>query len=232
MEIPLFLAMTAGEVLSAEVLPRPLAWMACHFSCYGTGLSNLPRQLPPGSMLMLNDRTPEGGHDPALVAQQLCNTARQLECDSILLDFQREDCEEVRAIISAILEHSPCPVGVSTLYAEGFDCPVLVPPVPPHIPLEKALYPWNGRELWLEITTEGTEITVTSEGSRYAPLPFYKPPEKAHREDSLYCHYETTVSESEIRFRLGRTKADLEGLLTAATEYGATKGVGLWQEMR
>lgn len=231
MEIPLFLAMTAGEVQGQQVLPRPLAWMACHFSCYGTGLSNLPRELPAGSMLMLNDRTPVCGHDPDLVAQRLWDTAQRLDCDSILLDFQRPDCNETPAIIEAILAAPPCPVGVSSLYAQGFHCPVLVPPVPPHIPLDDTLSPWKGRELWLEISTEGTEITVTTEGSHYAPLPFYTPPENAHREPELHCHYEITVSETEIRFRLGRTEADLEGLLSAAKSYGVTKGVGLWLEL-
>lgn len=79
MEIPLFLAMTAAEFRIAAEIPAHPAWMACHFSAYGTGISNLPRELPAGAMLMLNDRTPICGHDPEDVAKPLCDTAQRLE---------------------------------------------------------------------------------------------------------------------------------------------------------
>ena len=232
MEIPLFLAMTAGEFRRAEQLPEHPAWMACHFSAYGTGLSNLPGKLPAGSMLMLNDRTPISGHAPELVAQQLCAAAEAFSCDCILLDFQRGGSTELAPVITTVLEKAPCPVGVSSLYAGDFNCPVLLPPVPPHVPLADALAPWQDRELWLEVTAEGTEITVTPEGSRYTPLPFYLPPETAHREEELHCHYEITVAENKISFRLGRTEADQNALLAAAHACQITRGVGLWQEYR
>ena len=45
MGLPLYLAMTAAELSAAEALPRKMAYMACHFSLYGTGLSNIPEQL-------------------------------------------------------------------------------------------------------------------------------------------------------------------------------------------
>ena len=88
MEIPLFLAMTAAELRGAASMPSHPAWMACHFSCYGTGISNVPKRLPAGSMLMLNDRTPMCGHDPELVARMLCDAAEEFQCDSILLDLE------------------------------------------------------------------------------------------------------------------------------------------------
>ena len=71
MAIPLYLAMTAREFRICKTVPANMAWMACHFSPYGTGLSNLPTSLPPGSMIILNDRTPICGHDPELIAAQL-----------------------------------------------------------------------------------------------------------------------------------------------------------------
>lgn len=232
MEIPVFLAMTAGEVLAAEALPQRLAWMACHFSAYGTGLSNLPKSLPEGSMLMLNDRTPVCGHDPQLVAKMLCDTAERFRCDSILLDFQRQDCPEADNIIEAVLKQASRPVGVTTGYAKDFDCPVLLPPVAPHVPLSEPLAPWKGREIWLELAAEGTQITVTTEGSQYTPLPFCEPPETAHKEEALHCHYEITVEEDRILFQLGRTEEDLTSLLKEAKEYSVTRAVGLWQELR
>ena len=64
MAIAPFLAMTGAEMRNNSVLPDKIAWMACHFSPYGTGLSNLPKNLPAGSLLMVDDITPPHGHDP------------------------------------------------------------------------------------------------------------------------------------------------------------------------
>ena len=72
-----YLAMTAGEMSGSEFFSFPVAWMACHFSPYGTGITNRPRALPPGSMLILNDRMPVCGHDPERVARQLEETAQR-----------------------------------------------------------------------------------------------------------------------------------------------------------
>ncbi len=232
MEIPVFLAMTAGEVAQAEELPERLAWMACHFSAYGTGISNIPKALPPGSMLMLNDRTPVCGHAPDAVAKALCEAAERLQCDCILLDLQRPEQEGLLPIIRAVLDRASCPVGVSALYAEDLDCPVLVPPVAPYQPLKKALTPWAGRELWLELSTQGTQITVTQEGSYYAPLPFYEPPEKGHYDQELCCHYEIQPEEKEVRFLLGRTETDLQTLLEKAKAFNVTHSIRLWQEFK
>lgn len=232
MEIPLFLAMTAAEFRGAEVMPPHFGWMACHFSSYGVGLSNVPTALPPGGMLMLNDRTPIGGHDPETVAKTLCDAAQALECDCILLDFQREGYEELTCIAGAVLKQASCPVGISALYADGFDCPVLVPPIPPYVPPEEALSHWDGRELWLEVSTEGTRIAVTEQGSRYAPLDHYVPGEKTHFDPTLHCHYGITVEEEQILFDIGRTEEDLTSLLKAVKSLGVSRAIGLWQEIR
>ena len=52
MAITPFLAMTAAEIEHSTPLPPNVAWMACHFSPYGAGLSNLPKNLPAGSLLI------------------------------------------------------------------------------------------------------------------------------------------------------------------------------------
>lgn len=230
MEIPLFLAMTAAEFLGAEVLPDYPAWMACHFSSYGTGISNLPKTLPPGAMLMLNDRTPICGHDPETVAKSLCDAAQRLECRCILLDFQREGYEELRSVIGAVLKLARCPVGVSSLYAAEFDCPVLVPPIPPHLLPEDAVAPWKGRELWLEVSSEGTVICVTPDGSHYTSLPYYCPKHTDHYDKELHCHYSIIVEENQIVFQLGRSEDDQRSLVKAAEEFGVTQVLRLWQE--
>ena len=230
MEIPLYLALTAAEFQAANVFPNPLAWMACHFSSYGTGLSNVPNTLPPGSMLMLNDRTPIGGHDPQLVAQTLCKAAKELKCDRILLDFQRPEYPEIPEVIEAVLKQADCPVGVSSLYADGFDCAVLIPPIAPHTLPKDALTPWKDRELWLELSNTETEIKVTKDGSQYTPLPRDPQEPKDHQEPELFCHYRILVEDDQVLFQLGRTKEDQEALLAAVQELGVSCAVGLWQE--
>jgi hypothetical protein len=89
MVLPRYLAQTREEFAVCPSLPEHPAWMACHFSPYGTGLSNLPEALPKGSLLILNDRTPVFGHDPLQVAAQLEESVVRLECSGILLDFSQ-----------------------------------------------------------------------------------------------------------------------------------------------
>ena len=230
MEIPLFLAMTAGEMLCAEELPPHPAWMACHFSPYGTGLSNLPQALPEGAMLILNDRFPPDWHDPEQSAQMLVQAAQELKCSCILLDFQRQGHDKTASVVEAVLKKADCPVGVSSCYGDDRSCPVLLPPVPPHLALEEVVSTWKNRELWLEVSPEGTQITVTPQGSRYTALAHYRPGENAHPEERLCCHYEIQVSDEQIDFFLGRTPEDQAALLAQAKELGVRKAVGLWQE--
>jgi hypothetical protein len=134
-------------------------------------------------------------------------------------------------MIEAILKQANCPVGVSARYAAGFDCPVLVPPIMPHILPEAFLSPWTGRELWLELSAEGTEIKVTAEGSKYSPLPHFPLETAIHSEPELHCHYRITVQEDQVLFHLGRTQEDQTALLNAAASLGATCALALWQEM-
>ena len=117
MDFPGFLAITASEMSVCRALPPRIAYMSCHFSPYGRGLSGVPRTLPPGSVLMLTDRTPIAGHDPALVAAQLEEAARRLDCAALVLDLQRES-GEAQPIVDAVTALS-CPVAVTERYAGG-----------------------------------------------------------------------------------------------------------------
>ena len=56
MALPLYLAQTALE-MGGNSLPGRLAYMACHFSPGGQGLSNVPELLPSGAILILDDST-------------------------------------------------------------------------------------------------------------------------------------------------------------------------------
>lgn len=231
MAIRPFLAMTAAEMKNISSFPGEVAWMACHFSPYGLGLSNLPGSLPPGSLLILNDRTPIHGHDPRLIAQQLGECAAHLGCCGVLLDFQRSKEAETAELVKILSDALPCPVGVSEMYAEGVDCPVFLSPVPPSVALQSHLAPWKGREIWLETAMEGEIITLTEQGAEVTPLPCFEKKFDGFAEDKLHCHYQIQFEDDSARFTLWRTREDLEGLLNEGAQCGITAAVGLYQEL-
>ena len=228
MVLPLYLAMTAAEIRANTDFPPNIGYMACHFSPYGTGLSNCPAHLPEGSMLILNDRTPIHGHDHGLIADQLTELVEKLKCDSVLLDFQRADVPELSLLAQKLSAALPCPVGVSDLYAENLDCSVFLPPVMPDTLLSEHLVPWKGRDIWLDISTEGLEITLTEKGASTVSLPRQILP-ACHGDSTLHCHYRIDVGEN-IRFTLFRTEQDVKDLLVAAKHLGISRAVGLYQE--
>ncbi len=230
MAIDCYLAMTAAEIASTPVLPDRLAYMACHFSPYSTGLSSLPRQLPPGSMLLLTDRTPICRHDPELIARQLSHFARANRCHSILLDFQRSGCEETAQLVRYLTGALPCPAAVTQLYAGELDCPVLLPPAPLDTPLEAYLAPWRGRDIWLEGALDSLCITVTQAGAAFSPASFQEEP-FPHRDEKLHCHYRTEIHTDRAVYTLQRTLEDLPPLLKEAEGLGVSLMVGLYQEL-
>lgn len=230
MAIQPFLAMTAAEIAGKERLPNKTAWMACHFSPYGLGLSNLPRTLPPGSLLMVDDITPPRSHDPHLVLDQLSRCSEALSVSGILLDFQRPGLEEAAAHTEVLTAGLPCPIAVSHLYAEGGTFPVFLPPVPPAETPENHFSPWKGREIWLELALDAIEITVTESGSAFLPLPSLSPAEPEFFDETLLCRYHCDVQEDAVRFTLRRDAKDMERLLAETEKFGVTRTVGLYQE--
>lgn len=226
-----FLAMTASEMRNHTVLPPKIAWMACHFSPYGLGLSNLPQTLPPGSLLMVDDITPPHGHDSVLIAEQLSLCAEKLQCSGILLDFQRPDCPETAALAKHLAEALPCPTAVSEGYAGDLDCPVFLSPVPPSAVPEDYFAPWQGREIWLEISLCGEILTLTDQGCEVAPLPFPDPNREGFSDSNLHCHYTIETKENSAVFTLWRNWEDIQELLEEAETLGMTTAVGLFQEL-
>lgn len=231
MALPLYLALTAAEFQKCSRLPEYSAWMACHYSSYAPGLSNIPKQLPKNAMLTLNDRTPAQGHDPALILRQVTELAGILHYKYILLDFQRPDSQENRDVVQALLAEQPCPIGVPPLYANGLDCPVFLPPLPPHVPMGDYLSPWQGREIWLETALDAEIITVTESGSSVSSLSSAEVPENSQADPALHCHYHIRTYDDRIEFSLWRTRDDLTDLLQEAESTGVTLAVGLWQEL-
>lgn len=231
MAIRQYLAMTASEIAANSPLPPQIAWMACHFSPYGTGLSNCPNRLPPGSLLILNDRTPIHLHDPLRIACQLNDLARWLSCAGILLDFQRPGCEETARLSTFLSDTLPFPVVVSSLYARYTDSPVFLPSPPCHIPLEKYIAPWRGREIWLELALDCQELLLTAQGCQIHSIPHQEVSDSFHTDEWLHCRYRSQVTPSEAKFTLLRTRENLAGLVSHAEKLGVTTTVGLYQEL-
>jgi len=229
MALPLYLAMTAAELSCAPAIPECYAYMACHFSSYGTGLSNIPRSMPKDSLLIVNDRTPVQGHDPKQIADQLLQAAEDWELSGILLDFQRPDDPLTTRITEEILSNLPCPVGISPQYQKP-DCPVFLPPPPPDIPLSQYISDFQGRQIWLEAAMDSKALVISENGCRECTPPLMLAPCK-HRDTRLHCSYDITVQPDHVQFSLHRTAEDLRELLEEAEELGITKAIGLYQEL-
>ena len=230
MALPRYLAMTAAEI-SAFPPDGPIAYMACQFSPYTEGLTSIPAWLPSGSVLMLNDRMPCQGHSPDLVAGQLTDALTRLECESVLLDFQRPPDPESSAMVHTIIQSLSCPVAVTEGFAADLSCPVFLSPGPLHLPLTAHLAPWKERDIWLEAALCQEEVTVTENGVEYMPVFPTEELTGGFCEDSLRCRYRTDIGPNRIRFTLFDTRESLEKKLELAAQLGVARSIGLWQEL-
>lgn len=230
MGISHYLAMTAAEITAADKPADPLAYMACHFAPYGNGLTGLPQALPPGAMVILNDRIPYFGQDVSVVADQLNQLTERFSADCILLDFQRADTPEL--LCRQLCESLHCPVGISRRFARDPCFPIFLPPVPPDVSPEAYLASWTGREIWLETALETVRITVDAAGSKVTPLPYSQPDSCCFSEEDLHCRYRIEVYDDRAEFTLSRAPEDIPQILEAAARLGVTKAVGLYQEMK
>ena len=225
MPFDFFLAQTAGELGLSMPKDAKTAWMACHFSPYSTGISNSPRELPPGSMLILNDQIPTANHDPDRIAQQIGALVDKHHCERVLLDFQRPDTAVTAAVTKAIVQTLPCPVGVSALYAQGLPCGVFLPPPPLHRSLEEYIAPWRGRPIWLEIMPQLTQYSITQDGCRSKPLEYWE--EFPHFDPVTHCRYAMEILDNAVSFTLSRGLAEWKSILQ---NHPVDCLVGLYQE--
>lgn len=222
-----YLAMTAGEMGEHPV--QKVAYMACHFSPYSKGLSNLPQFLPEGSILLLDDSMPLQGHDEEVVVGQLQKLVDNYSICGLLLDFQRKWTKESDHIVSAILQNTTCSTAVPPCYAKGRDCPVFLPPPPVNKPLAAYLHPWLKRGVFLEIAPETVQVTVTKEGSSSLSAPYTEGLSLV--DEKLHCHYRVNVFPEKAVFTLSRTRADLANLTKEAYDAGVHGVLGLYQEL-
>lgn len=227
----IYLAMTAAELWKNLPKVSKAAYMACHFSLYGSGLSNIPGKLPPKSMLILNDRIPVLHHDPDVIVQQLTQAVKALDCNRVLLDLQRPGEPLVHALCRECMAALPCPVGITADYAQGLDCAVFVPPIPPDKSAKEHLSPYDGRKIWLEIAGSALDLTLTEDGCQAEDIP-YTPLSPCFTEDALHCSYGQSICREAAKFTLWRTPQQLEALMQEARELGAETFVGLYQQLR
>ena len=231
MALPLYLAMTASEMSGNDPFPTNLAYMACHFSPYSQGLSNLPAALTEKAMLILNDNFPCQGHCPGLVAAQLAETMEDHHCESLLLDFQRPPTPETEQMIDTILSAIHHPAAISQNHCDHRQGPVFLPPCPLHISLEEYLSPWLGREIWLEAALCQENIRITAKGSDYIPHFPSDGLQDGFFDQNLCCNYRSAIQEDAICFTLYDTLESLRKKLDRAQVLGVHRAVGLWQEL-
>lgn len=224
------LAMAPEEMSGLRPLPSGAAWMSCHFS--GEGLGDLPPELPPGTLLILDDSVPMEGQNPETILNLLSRYVREKNCQALLLDFQRKDSRQEAELAQLLQKELPCPVGISEPYADkAREGPVFLPLLPPHRKLSDYLRPWKDREVWLEIgpspetacvTSKGTDFSGWEDTSQDCPLSC----------EALSCHYGCEIKEDRILFHLRRDAGDLQALLKSAEALGVTRAIGLYQELK
>ena len=230
MAIRTYLAMTAAEFKTSTHLPESVAWMACHFSPYGTGLSNIPRTLPENSLLIVNDITPIQNHNPEIIAMELIDCIEALHCSGVLLDFQRLPNPKLYTLSEHLMRALPRPPILPEPFAGQFNCPVFLPPCPLCKPLQEHIQNWKDREIWLEIAKNETSIVISKEGTFYTSET--KSNHNAHvfPDSILDCHYTIQTNPHEANFHLWRTEDDTKEFLYKAEKLGIHNVVGLYQE--
>ena len=225
MGITQYLAMTEQE-LSAGPPPSCLAYLGCRFS--ESGLGGLPQSLPPGALLILDDRTPLENLPIPEIGEALGNVLTRFSCRGLLLDFERPGIAPQKALATFLARNLSCPVAAPPEYAPE-NAPVFLPPVPVDCVVEDFLSPWQGREIWLDTGLCGLDLTLTTAGVVCAPAAASLP--QGFYDEALCCRYTIRETPQGFLFRLGRDRACLQKLLARAEPLGVTLAVGLWQEL-
>lgn len=223
----MFLAQTPGETGQFPVAKT--AYMACHFSPHGKGLSNLPDRLPAGSILLLDDSMPPMGHDPLVVEAELKQIIGRFAITSVLLDFQGQMQQETMDMTQHLAKALPCPVAATEGYAKALGCPVFLSPTPVNMALKDYIDPWLQQGVYLEIAPETVQFTVTEDGCTSSPT--HCAEELPLADERLHCHYNVEVFPDKAVFTLLRTGEDLAALAEEAKQLGVLGTVGLFQEL-
>lgn len=224
MKTMLYLAMTAQE-LTLFSNPALSAYMACHFSPYDPGLTNLPESITADSMVILNDRIPFLHHDCRLIASQLAS----LPCESLLLDLQNTEPEQAKELITSVLSVVSVPVAVSEQYAVDCPCAVFLSTVDADRDPLASLNAWSGRDIWLDMSPGCVCYRIDSHGSRRTREKIF-PDSPIHADPNLPCHYGITLTEAEAIFYIYRTWEDIARIMDQGKKMGISRCIGLHQE--
>lgn len=218
MEICRYLAMTRQEM---ENFPVPQGFFPA-FLPWEPNLADLPERLPEETVLVLHDGFPIENPGPILEAVE------KTGCSGVVLDFQKPGQE---AILNALVQKLPHPIAVSEPYAREVKGAVFLPPCPPDRPLDAHLAPWQGREIWLDVSPEVLVLTLTGDGCAAASSP--RPPDgPCFTDENLCCRYRCEVFPDKAVFTLWRDKPMLEAHIKQAQTLGVTKTIGLFQEWK
>lgn len=227
---PMYLAMTAQEFTHCDVFPEHVAWMACQFSPYHKGLSNLPQSLPEDSLLILNDMTPFSDHNTEKIRDELFSTVEKLHCSGILLDFLRHPEPETVSLCRKLCQDPPCPVAVPETYWEkDMRTPVFLPAPPLLKSLKEYISSWKEESVWLEFACESQSVTITEKEAILGSLSC-NPGLPVHEDKALHCAYRISVSGDHADFYLSREPKHLDALLLEAETLGIQAGIGLFQQ--
>ena len=230
MAIVRYLAMTGAEFCSCTQYPPHIGWLACHFSPSGVGLSNIPKVLPAGSLLIVDDSLPFIDHDPELICDQLQQAIGKFGLSAAVLDFQRGHNPHLQSLTALLQSKLPCPVFAPPDYVQSGA--VFLPPCPLHTPVDRYLKPYQGRQILLDTTPFSEIIHVTQHRADYqaiSPLPFEG---NYHWDYRLYCHYEIATDGNCVSFTLQRNRESFNEWSAYVESLGVIAMIGLDQEWK
>lgn len=225
MGISWYLAMTAAEISGCAETEKA-AWMSCHFSHAGSGLTNLPRHLPENSLVILDDSVPFDNHDPERIADQLCQIP---SIGGLLLDFQRPANKDLISWIDKLCPALSCPVAVTEEYAKATACAVFLSS-PLNIPISDAARLWQGRDLWLDIPFGSQRFTITRAGCETEPILPAGEIQLPLWDENLQCSYQIEIQADRVHFTLHRSANAIAAILEQADSLGIQKAISLRQE--
>ena len=204
MVLPLYLAMPPWEM---RPVPHPAFLML-----------DWEWEAPGGYLPVITDHRPLTWE----AVDRLCRLGRRWEY--ALLDLENPRCPEAQAL----LEGLPCPAAVPPGMGDG---PVFLPPCPLHVPLERWLAPWQGREIWMEAAMQRQTVTVDGAGMTASPPEPAEDPAGGFRSGELRCRFLQDISPDRAVFTLFDTPQTLEEKLDAAASLGVTRAIGLYAEL-
>ncbi len=235
MSIPFFLAISAQEFPFLSELPSNIAWMSVHFSSYGSGLSNLPHNLPKGSLLILDDQTPWEGHSTEVVCREIVESLLENQATGLLLDFERPATPETNLLTTAL---SQCcreigvMLGAPLSYATD-DAAIFISPLPCQTPPER-LYQKN-RKVWLDVSPGAYLIHIGAQGATGQAADQRSFPDGIYpvfTDTELCCSYRSRPNAGGVDILLNHSRESIETMLATLDENAVQLAIGLYREFR